>query len=180
LPKAAGSLQRDDALELAPFLEAVLVAPPIRVEGTAVFLTANEGVVPSALLHNLKHNRALHRHNLFLTVNNLEVPRVPLSEQVQAEPMGNDCWAVRAYFGFMDDPDVPRALAQSTQLLPILDNMATSYFLSRDIVVPTLGRTMAVWRQKLFSQMHHSASGAADFLKLPNNAVVEMGSKIEM
>jgi KUP system potassium uptake protein len=75
---------------------------------------------------------------------------------------------------------VPRALAQAVELQGLIPPMLTSYFLSRDIVVPTFGRDMAVWRQKLFSQMHHSASAAADFLKLPNNAVVELGSKIEM
>jgi KUP system potassium uptake protein len=87
---------------------------------------------------------------------------------------------VQLLFGFMDEPDVPRALAQATALSAVLDPMTTSYFLSRDIVVPTFGRAMALWRQKLFSQMHRSASAAADFLKLPNNAVVELGSKIEM
>lgn len=172
--------QQDDALAIAPFLESVMANPPVRVEGTAVFLTAYGDVVPSALLHNLKHNKALHRHNLFLTVHNLEQPRVPLDAQVQAEPLGHDCWAVRLSFGFMDDPDVPRALQQSDALRPVMDPMSTSYFLSRDIVVPKLGRGMAVWRQKLFSQMHRSASAAADFLQLPNNAVVELGSKVEM
>jgi len=172
--------QREDALALAPFLEGVLQAAPLRVEGTAIFLSANEGIVPSALLHNLKHNKALHARNLFLTVHSREVPHVALSEQLQAEPLGQDCWLVRVYFGFMDTPDVPLALQQSPQLRPVLDTMRTSYFLSRDIVVPTLGRGMALWRQKLFVQMHHSASAAADFLQLPNNAVVELGSKVEM
>ena len=83
-------------------------------------------------------------------------------------------------FGFMDEADVPRALAQVDALRDLLDPMSTSYFLSRDTVVPTFGRAMALWRQKLFSQMHHSASNAADFLKLPNNLVVEMGSKVEL
>jgi KUP system potassium uptake protein len=172
--------QSDDAMELVPFLSAVRSTPVTRVEGTAVFLTANAGVVPGALLHNLKHNKVLHTHNLFLTVQNLDVPRVPLTEQVQVQALTEGCWSVQVGFGFMDEPDVPRALGQATELREVLDPMGTSYFLSREIVVPTLGRTMAVWRQKLFSQMHHSASAAADFLKLPNNAVVELGSKIEM
>jgi KUP system potassium uptake protein len=172
--------QEEDAMGLVPFLQAIMAAPPVRVDGTAVFLTATEGVVPSALLHNLKHNKVLHRHNLFLTVHNQEVPRVALADQVRVEPLGCDCWQVEVRFGFMDDPDVPRALRQSEALRPLLDPMATSYFLSRDRVVPTFGAEMAVWRQKLFSQMHQSASGAADFLQLPNNAVVELGSKIAM
>ena len=171
---------RTESIELPVFLDAVFAAPPTRVEGTAIFLAANAGVVPSALLHNLKHNKALHANNLFLTVQSQEVPRVPLGEQTQVEPLGRGCWNVLVQFGFMDEPDVPRALAQADALRTLLDPMSTSYFLSRDIVVPTFGRTMSVWRQKLFSQMHHSASAAADFLKLPNNAVVELGSKIQM
>jgi KUP system potassium uptake protein len=175
-----GRRLREDALDLSSFLEAVLSSPVARVEGTAIFLTAKEGVVPGALLHNLKHNKALHACNLFLTVHNLDVPRVPLSKQVRVASLGNRCWAIQVSFGFMDDADVPRALTQAVELEGLVPPMLTSYFLSRDIVVPTFGRDMAVWRQKLFSQMHHSASAAADFLKLPNNAVVELGSKIEM
>lgn len=171
---------RDDALDLPSFLDAVLLVPPLRVDGTAVFLTVHQGTVPTALLHNLKHNKTLHMNNLFLTVQNQDVPRVPLPEQTQATSLGNGCWSVLVRFGFMDRPDVPLALAQASELQPIVDPMATSYFLSREIVVPTLGRGMAVWRQKLFAQMHHSASSAADFLMLPNNAVVELGSMVEM
>jgi KUP system potassium uptake protein len=171
---------RADSIDLPAFLEAVFAAPPTRVDGTAVFLSASPGAVPSALLHNLKHNKALHANNLFLTVQNQDVPRIPMSQQIQIEALGRGCWNVRLLFGFMDEPDVPRALAQATELRSVLDPMTTSYFLSRDIVVPTFGRAMALWRQKLFSQMHRSASAAADFLKLPNNAVVELGSKIEM
>ena len=169
---------RQDAVDLRSFLEAVFSAPPVRVEGTAIFLAANTGVVPNALLHNLKHNKVLHATNLFLTVQNQELPRVPLARQVQISSIGHDCWQVIVQFGFMDDPDVPRALQQVDPAVLHLDPMTTSYFLSRDIVVPTIGRDMAVWREKIFAQMHHSASGAADFLSLPNNAVVELGSKV--
>ena len=171
---------RSDAIDLRAFLEAIFFAPLARVDGTAVFLTVNEGVVPSALLHNLKHNKALHANNLFLTVQSQEVPRVPLGEQIQVESLGSGCWSVLVRFGFMDVPDVPRALAQAGALRAVTDPMSTSYFMSRDIVVPTFGHEMAKWRQKLFAQMHRSASEAADFLKLPNNAVVEMGSKVEI
>jgi KUP system potassium uptake protein len=171
---------REESIDLPAFLDAVFAAPPTRVDGTAVFLAANPGAVPSALLHNLKHNKALHCNNLFLTVQSQDVPRIPPAEQIQVEPLGRGCWKVMVQFGFMDEPDVPRALARADVLRTLVEPMTTSYFLSRDIVVPTFGRAMAVWRQKLFSQMHHSASAAADFLRLPNNAVVELGSKIEM
>jgi KUP system potassium uptake protein len=172
--------QREHALPLGEFLDSVLAAPPARVEGTAVFLTATRDVVPSALLHNLKHNKVLHLQNLFLTVQNEEVPRVPLPERIAVTPIATGCWRVVVRLGFMDEPDVPGALAQAAELRALVAPMSTSYFLSRDIVVPTLGEGMALWRERLFAQMHHSASEAADFLKLPNNAVVELGSKIEI
>ncbi len=172
--------QRKDALDLQPFMQGVLAYPPLRVPGCAVFLTADVGVVPNALLHNLKHNKVLHERNLFLTVQNQEVPRVPASSQVEITPLGHGCWQVILKFGFMDEPDVPQALQQIASQGCELDPMTTSYFLSRDIVVPTLGDEMAPWREKVFAQMHHSASGAADFLHLPNNAVVELGSKVEI
>jgi KUP system potassium uptake protein len=171
---------RDDALDLPSFLEAVFVSPPARVEGTAVFLTAEVGTVPNALLHNLKHNKVLHANNLFVTVRNHEVPWIGLDKRLQMQPLGHDCWQVEINYGFKNDPDVPKALQQLKGRGCELDAMSTSYFLSRDTVVPTLGAGMAPWREKLFAQMHHNASAAADFLNLPNNAVVELGSKIEI
>lgn len=172
--------QNAEAIELLPFLQSILAAGTTRVDGTAVFLTAHAGVVPGAMLHNLKHNKVLHAHNLFVHVKAGDVPRIPLREQVAVQPLADGAWNVRIRFGFMDEPDIPRALQQAGELEGLLDPMRTSYFLARETVVPTLGAAMAVWRQKLFAQMHHSASSAADFLKLPNNAVVEMGSKTEM
>ena len=169
---------KTDAIELRSFLDAVFVSPPTRVQGTAIFLTAEPGSVPNALLHNLKHNKVLHEQNLFVTVRNHEVPWVGISRRLDVEPLGRDCWQVIIHYGFKNDPDVPRALQQMRSQGCELDPMATSYFLSRDVVVPTVGGGMAPWREKLFAQMHHNASAAADFLKLPNNAVVELGSKV--
>ena len=171
---------RKDAIDLPGFLEAVFAYPPVRPEGTAVFLSSSLGIVPNALLHNLKHNKVLHQTNLFLTVQNQEVPRVALEEQAAMTPLGHDCWQIIIKFGFLDDPDIPKALQHISGALWHYDPMTTSYFLSRDIVVPTLGGGMAQWREKLFAQMHRSASGAADFLSLPSNAVVELGSKVEI
>ncbi len=171
---------RTDALDLHSFLEAVFVHPPVRVEGAAVFLTAEPGTVPNALLHNLKHNKVLHQHNLFVIVRNHEVPWVKLDQRVTTQSLGHDCWQVVVNYGFKNDPDLPKALAELQGLGFELDPMTTSYFLSRDLVIPTIGEGMSQWREKLFAQMHHNSSGAADFLKLPNNAVVELGSKIEI
>ena len=169
-----------DSMDLHSFLEAVFVAPPVRVQGTAVFLTASVGTVPNALLHNLKHNKVLHETNLFVTVHNHERPWIGLDKRIEIERLGHDCWQVLIHYGFKNDPDVPKALQQLKGRGVALDPMLTSYFLSRDTVVPTLGDEMAQWREKLFAQMHHNASSAADFLNLPNNAVVELGSKIEI
>ncbi|TAG24210.1 MAG: potassium transporter Kup [Burkholderiales bacterium] len=171
---------KQDGIDLSSFLEAVFVSPPTRVEGTAVFLSNEQGTVPNALLHNLKHNKVLHEHNLFVTVKSHEVPWIGLNKRVQIEPLGHDCWQVTLNFGFKNDPDVPEALQQITSRGCELDPMQTSYFLSRDVVVPTIGGGMSEWREKLFAQMHHNASAAADFLRLPNNAVVELGSKVEI
>ena len=171
---------RADAIDLPSFLEAVFVSPPARVDGTAVFLTAAPGAVPNALLHNLKHNKVLHEQNLFVTVRNHEKPWIGLDKRLEIDALGHDCWQVVIHYGFKNEPDVPRALQQMRGRGCEMDSMTTSYFLSRDVVIPSIGSGMAPWREKLFAQMHLNASGAADFLKLPSNAVVELGSKIEI
>jgi KUP system potassium uptake protein len=172
--------QQAEAIELDSFLDAVFVAPPLRVDGTAVFLTAETGTVPNALLHNLKHNKVLHAQNLFVTVRSHEVPWIGLDKRLTVKPLGHDCWEVVIHYGFKNDPDVPKALQLMSGRGCELDPMLTSYFLSRDLVVPTLGSGMALWREKIFAQMHHNAGAAAEFLNLPNNAVIELGSKLEI
>jgi KUP system potassium uptake protein len=171
---------RSDAIALSDFLESVFISPPTRVEGTAVFLSADPGAVPNALLHNLKHNKVLHRTNLFVTVRNHEIPWIGLDGRVQVQALGHDCWQVVIHYGFKNDPDVPGALKLLRGRGCDLEPMTTSYFLSRDTVIPSIGSGMSPWREKLFAQMHHNAGAAADFLNLPNNAVVELGSKIEI
>lgn len=175
-----GEAQHADAIDLKSFLGSVFVSPPVRVEGTAVFLTAEPGTVPNALLHNLKHNKVLHEQNMFVTVRNHEVPWIPMDKRIEIDALGNHCWQVIVHYGFKNDIDLPRALDNARLRGCQLEPMTTSYFLSRDVVIPTLGSGMAPWREKLFAQMHHNASGAAAFLGLPNNAVVELGSKIEI
>jgi KUP system potassium uptake protein len=131
---------RDDAIDLKSFLEAVFVSPPTRVSGTAVFLVSDQGITPNALLHNLKHNKVLHETNLFVTVKHHEVPWIGFNRRCEMEPLGHDCWQVTLNFGFKNDPDVPEALALLRGRGVQLDDMETSYFLSRDIVIPTLGQ----------------------------------------
>jgi KUP system potassium uptake protein len=171
---------RSESFELRGFLESIFVSPPTRVQGTAVFLTPEPGTVPNAMLHNLKHNKVLHEHNLFVTVRNHEVPWIGMDKRIEIESLGHDCWQVTLHYGFKNDLDIPRALERIRGHGCELEPMTTSYFLSRDVVVPTIGAGMAPWREKLFAQMHHNASAAADFLNLPSNAVVELGSKVEI
>jgi KUP system potassium uptake protein len=172
--------QQAEAMDLPSFLDAVFVAPPHRVEGTAVFLTAETGTVPNALLHNLKHNKVLHEQNLFVTVKSHEVPWIGLDKRLAVERLGHNCWQVVIHYGFKNDPDVPQALTAMRGRGCHLEPMTTSYFLSRDVIVPTIGGGMSPWREKLFAQMHHNAGAAAEFLNLPSNAVIELGSKIEI
>ncbi|HEY6355426.1 MAG TPA: KUP/HAK/KT family potassium transporter, partial [Burkholderiaceae bacterium] len=171
---------RDDAIELHGFLDAVFVSPPTRVPGTAVFLVAESGLTPNALMHNLKHNKVLHEHNVFVTVKHHEVPWIGFDHRLSVEALGHACWQVTLNFGFKNDPDVPEALELLADRGIPLPEMDTSYFLSRDIVMPSLGKGMALWREKLFASMHRNASAAADFLNLPNNRVVELGAKVEI
>ena len=171
---------RDEAIELKPFLESLFLAPPLRVSGTAVFLSSEAGSTPFALLHNLKHNKVLHEQNLFVTVQHHEVPWIGFNKRCEVEALGHDCWQVMLHFGFKNDPDVPEALKLLQGRGVQLDDMETSYFLSRDTVIPTFGDGMALWREKLFASMHRNAAAAADFLNLPTNRIVELGSKVEI
>ena len=173
-------IRKEEALDLDSFLEAVFLSPPTRVEGTAVFLTTGKGSVPNALLHNLKHNKVLHKQNLFVNVQNHEVPWIAQNERLVITPLANECWQVVIHYGFKDNPDVPGALTHLRGMGCEVNPMTTSYFLSRDSIVPTIGTGMAPWREKIFAQMHLNASSAADFLNLPSNSVVELGSKIEI
>ncbi len=175
-----GERLRSEAIELPLFLESIFISPPLRVPGTAVFLSAEQGSTPFALLHNLKHNKVLHEQNLFVTVQHHEQPWIGFDRRCEIEALGHDCWQVTLHFGFKNDPDVPQALRLLQGHGVNLNEMETSYFLSRDTVVPTFGGSMPLWREKLFASMHRNAAGAADFLHLPTNRIVELGSKIEI
>jgi KUP system potassium uptake protein len=175
----AGRL-RDEAIDLKSFLEAIFISPPVRVAGTAVFLNAERDSTPFALMHNLKHNKVLHEQNLFVTVDHHEVPWIGFDRRCEIEPLGHDCWQITLHFGFKNDPDVPEALKLLSGRGLHLEEMETSYFLSRDTVMPVLGEGMALWREKLFASMHRNAAAAADFLNLPANRVVELGAKVQI
>ena len=171
---------RADAIELLPFLKSVLADPPMRAPGTAVFMSAEADLTPTALLHNLKHNHVLHESNLFVTVQTQEVPWVPTNERAGAQMICEKCWVVTLSYGFKDSVDVPAALDLLNARGIMLDPMTMSYFLSRATIVPTLGGGMAPWREKLYANMHRNAASAADFHNLPTNRVVELGTKVQI
>jgi KUP system potassium uptake protein len=171
---------RSETIDVRSLLDALFVAPPTRVPGTAVFLVADESTAPNALVHNLKHNKVLHEYNLFVTVRHHDVPWIGFDSRITIESLGHDCWQVVLNFGFKNDPDVPTALKLLEDRGIPLPEMDTSYFLSRDIVTPKLAAGMSLWREKLFASMHRNAAAAADFLNLPANRVVELGGKVEI
>jgi len=136
--------------------------------------------VPQALLHNLKHNQVLHDTNVLLTVKFREVPVVAPEERVALQPLGPGFWRVTLHFGFMESPDVPQALALCEAQGLRIPAFETSYFLSRESVVPTPGAGMASWREHLFAVMNRHASGVVSYFHLPDNAVVELGTRVQI
>jgi KUP system potassium uptake protein len=166
---------------LKGFLESLFREPPQRVPGTAIFLTATPDATPHALLHNLSHNKVLHERVVFLTVEISDEPMVPFDKRVKLVKLGNGCWRMTVRYGFMNDPDIMRALEIADGLGLELDTMTTSFFLSRETVVPVRqGEGMAFWRERLFAAMARNAGNAADYFKLPTNRVIELGTKVEI
>ncbi|MCI4567766.1 potassium transporter Kup [Lysobacter sp. CFH 32150] len=173
---------RKEGLQLDSFLPGLMLAPPVRVPGTAVFLTAQTGVVPHALLHNLKHNKVLHERNVFLTVDTLNVPYAPKEKRLKIDSIGGeDFYRVVVRFGFMETPDVPLALMRSCDKGGIyFDPMDTTYFASRETIIASRHRGMPIWRDKLFAVMHRNAAPATGFFHIPGNRLVELGAQIEI
>jgi KUP system potassium uptake protein len=174
------SIERD-GLALKPFIASLDPSDLQRSTRTAVYPVANAEMVPQALLHNLKHYQVLHERNLIVTVHYEEVPWVPLEERVTVQELGNAFWRVTLHFGFMETPDVPQALAHVDKLgLLRVPSFETSYFLSRETVVPTPGAGMMTWRERLFAAMSRNAKGAAEYFRLPDNTVVELGTRVQI
>jgi KUP system potassium uptake protein len=172
---------RKEGIQLDSFLPGLMLAPPLRVPGTAIFMTADQGVVPHGLLHNLKHNKVLHERNVFLTVKTLTVPYAPAGSRLKIEPVGDDFYRVMVRFGFMETPDVPLALMRSCDQGGVyFDPMDTTYFASRETIVASRHRGMPVWRDKLFAFMHRNAAPATGFFRIPGNRLVELGAQVEI
>jgi len=153
------------------------------VPGTAIFLTAQTGVVPHALLHNLKHNKVLHERNVFLTAETLNVPYAQKGQRLKISSIGDEFYRVIIRFGFMERPDVPQALMQSCDLSDnaiCFDPMDTTYFASRETIIASANRGMPVWRDKLFAFMHRNAAPATTFFNIPGNRLVELGAPVQI
>ena len=172
---------QESTVPLVPFLESLLREPLPRVPGTAVFLTATPDATPHALLHSLKHYKALHQRVVFLTVEFRDVPWVPVEERVACERLGYDCWRVRVRYGFMNQPDLPQALELCAALGLELELEDSSFFLSREKLVPVTGSAgMALWRDRLFAAMARNAGNITDFFNIPTNRVIELGTRVEI
>ncbi|EFI51662.1 potassium transporter Kup [Afipia sp. 1NLS2] len=152
--------------------------PPQRVPGTAVFLTSNATLAPTALMHSLKHYKVLHEKNVILTVEIARMPRVDLNERVRMEPISETFVRVTLRFGFMESPNVPKALAIARKLGWQFDIMATSFFLSRRLLKPAAQSSMPLWQDRLFIAMSRSANDATDYFQIPTGRVVEIGTQV--
>ncbi len=169
-----------DALPLDLFVQSIEVSPPTRVEGTAVFMTSTPDLVPHALLHNLKHNKVLHERVVFLTVVMRDIPYVDAEDRMEIKTLGADFYQFLAYYGFKEDPDVPELLMDSARKGLAFEMMETSFFVSRETLIPTVSPGMALWRERLFASMSKNAVKASEFFNIPTNRVVELGTQVEL
>jgi KUP system potassium uptake protein len=169
---------RKQEMPLASLVAKLERKPPARVPGTAVFLTSDPEFAPTALLHSLKHYTVLHESNAVLTIETASVPRVDPAERVTIEPIGQTFARVRLRFGFMESPNVPRALALARKHGWQFDIMSTSFFLSRRSLRPAANSDMPSWQDRLFIALTHAANDATDFFQIPTGRVVEVGTQV--
>jgi KUP system potassium uptake protein len=176
------ALQQRDRQPLAEFMEQLEQYPPARVHGTAIFMTMSPGNVPPALLHNLKHNKVLHDHVLFLTIRSADVPYVSSDERFSVTKLSASSWQAMVTYGFKEEPNVPEVLREVAEAYPELDlePMRTSYYLSRQTVVAAKRPAMWRWRRALFAFMSRNSTRSTKFFKIPPNRVVEMGMQVEL
>ena len=167
-----------DALQLKPFIEDVSLNGISRVPGTAIFMTPDPESVPHALLHSLKHYKALHEQVIILSVNVFDVPFVPDIDRVEVRHLAGNFSQVIVQYGFKDEPDIPAALKICHEAGLNIEMMDTSFFLGRETLIPKLGSEMAYWRELLFVAMFRNAGSATAFFKIPSNRVVELGSQV--
>jgi KUP system potassium uptake protein len=170
----------ESGLNLRMFIDSLAEHPPVRVQGTAVFLTAAREGVPNALLHNLKHNKVLHEINVILTVLTEDTPKVEPGKRLKLEPLGHGFYRMWLHYGFAEQPHIPIALTECRWQGLGMDPMDTTYFLSQERVVASRQPGMATWRDKLFAFMSRNASPVTDFFRIPRNRIVELGAQVEI
>jgi KUP system potassium uptake protein len=169
---------RRTEVPLRDLIKSLEKRPPHIVKGTAVFLTSDPEFVPTAMLHNLKHNKVLHEHNVILTIETAQTPRVDPSERVKMENVSDKFSTVRLRFGFMESPNVPKALVIARKLGWQFDIMATSFFVSRRSLKPSAQSGMPLWQDHLFIALSRSANDATDYFQIPTGRVVEVGTQV--
>ncbi|HEX5378083.1 MAG TPA: potassium transporter Kup [Phenylobacterium sp.] len=169
---------RRDSVPLLELSEILKARAPHRAPGTAIFLTSDPDMAPVALMHNLKHNKVLHEKNIVLTVITAETPRVKESDRVRIEPVNDDFKKLTISYGFMESPNIPKALGLCRKLGLKFDIMATSFFLGRRSVVPSAQSGMPLWQDKLFIFLMRNAANPTDFFKIPPGRVVELGTQV--
>ncbi|AVP96159.1 potassium transporter Kup [Ahniella affigens] len=175
-----GAKMKAEGLSLAPFISSIAAHPPLRVPGSAVFMTTSLDSVPHALLHNLKHNKVLHDRNVLLTVEVQEIPVVDKGDRLIIEALGNEFYSIKLRFGFAEDPNVPRVLESCEACGLPFDMMDTTFFLSRETLVPTADKGMPLWRDKIFAFMHRNAEPATAYFQIPGNRLIELGTQVDI
>ncbi len=169
---------RKDSLPLTDLIEMLRARPPHRAPGTAIFLTSDPDVAPVALMHNLKHNKVLHEKNVILTVRTTDTPRVPESQRVTIEPISDDFKKLTISYGFMEQPNVPKALGLCRKQGLKFDIMSTSFFLGRRSVIASATQGMPLWQDRLFIFLTRNAANPTDFFHIPPGRVVELGAQV--
>src|SRR6185436_16305032 len=175
----AERLQRD-ALPFVQFVASVQEGMPHRVPGTAIFMARDPDATPTALLHNLKHNKVLHERVILLTVHNEEIPLVRPEERIRIDDLSKGFYRVMAAYGFTQNPEIPEILRSLRDEGLELEIMSTTFFLSRETLIPSKKPGMAIWREKLFALMTRNALRPTDFFRIPVNRVVELGMQVKV
>jgi KUP system potassium uptake protein len=170
----------EGAMPLDMFVESMALSDTPKVPGTGIFMTTNPKGVPSALLHNLKHNKVLHGRVVILSIVVEDIPRVPKEDYIWIENLGHGFYRITGHYGFKESPNVPAMLADCRQQNMDFDMMDTSFFVNRESLIATPKGEMALWREHLFVWMSHLAAKASDYFRIPSNRVVELGTQVEL
>jgi KUP system potassium uptake protein len=170
----------EDSIPLDAFVESMALSDTPKVPGTGIFMTTNANGVPSALLHNLKHNKVLHGRVIILSIVIEDIPRVPKEDYIWIENLQHGFYRITAHYGFMESPHIPDMLSDCSLQHMNFDMMETSFFVNRESLIATPGGGMALWREHLFVWMSHLAAKASDYFRIPTNRVVELGTQVEI